>query len=88
VNYITDMQGYVGTFGSNSTRNFFEEEAQKHKLEHLTTWIESGITIDLAAIISEIRSVEWPKIDGVNEVAGNIVEALLKARGGIVFLEE
>ena len=88
MNYMSDMEGYLGDFGSNSTRKFFEEAAERHKLIHLSSFLSRGESIDLAAIIAEVRGVEWPKIDGMSEAAGNLVEALQKVRGGIVFIED
>ena len=84
--YIHDMEDYRGDFGSTGTVTFFEEVANRLNLKNLLKFLDEATTIDIREVIKEIESVDWPLIDGHNEVAAEVVGALLKCRG-IAFLE-
>jgi len=76
--YISDGEQQVGEFGGVGTVEFFYEVARELKLEQLQSFIDNGFTIDIASVIDELRSVDWPTVDGYNEVASEVAKALLK----------
>lgn len=84
--YIHDIEDYRGDFGSADTVTFFEDVAKRLNLKNLLRFLDQGTTIDIREVIEDIESVDWPLIDGHNEVAAEVVGALLKCRG-IAFLE-
>ena len=76
--YISDGRQHVGEFGSLETIEFFYGVAKRLKLRQLQSFIDNGFTIDITAVVDELASVEWPTVDGHNEVASEVIKALLK----------
>jgi len=79
--YISDEDGTKGEFGSAETVRFFEDTAEENNLVFLKNFLENGFTIDLRETINDLESIEWPTVDGIQEVARNIIQALMKSKG-------
>jgi len=85
--YIVDETGEtVGEFRNSFVSNFFYDKAEEAGLPYLKNFIDLGMSVDLKELIGELRSVEWPVVDGMNEVARLVVEGLMKCNGGIALL--
>jgi len=83
---ITDYDDVKGEFGSIQTLNFFSAVADSLGMRYLSNFLDLGMTVDVREVIQDVEAVDWPTVDGMNIVAGRLVEALSKVRG-IAFLE-
>ena len=85
--YISSDKGYVADFGSVADWQFLYEVAENQDLSFLKSFFDLGFTIDIRQVLDEVESIDWPTVNGMNEIAANFVEGLLKC-SDICFLEQ
>jgi len=77
---IYDEDDIRGEFGSIETMEFFAQVAENNKLRSLKNFFDLGFTIDIRRAVEEVETIDWPTVDGYNEVASNLVATLMKCK--------
>jgi hypothetical protein len=84
--YISDLIDHRGDFGSSGTVKFFYDVAVEKKLEYLEQFLNDGFSTEADTVAEEIDSIEWPSIDGYDEVADYVSTALNKCKDNTALL--